>query len=320
MGPERQVSSTAVVDVAEQPAAAPMAAPARPWPLPVAASTAFDGAALSNAGTEPSHAGPLARLRRMDPGRAAAAPAAAPDRVIRRIVPHGRRQFNRYMEEDDETLTKITKKTYDAMVDSDEDAAVTEESGYVSFKLEAGEKQAHWDIDDKVMEWSGKVLSAVRTFDLPVSCIEAAEHIVWQSGEDDAQDWHEDLADDKSVDVLMGSTRKRNTSVVAANVGTDNLTKKLPKHRSLNFDIYPLRVGEGIVAIDPDEPATSLHAVAVVAVNNGTRQFIVVERNAGKTSGSTNTLDSKWLLNVYNSAEAFRASMGPDYIVGKLRR
>ncbi|WP_244931493.1 hypothetical protein [Nocardioides sp. W7] len=219
----------------------------------------------------------------------------------------------------DDELTKITKKKYDAMVEDDDEAPVTEESGYVEFELEAGEKKGDWDIDPHVVAWNGTVLAAVRNFVLPVSCIESAEHIVWQAAEDDAQDWSEDLADDKSVDVFMGSKGKGGGKpVLAANVGTDDLIKKLPKYGNFNFKIYPLQVGEGLVAINPKEPKTSLHAVAVVGVHQGTGQFIVVERNAGKTSGSTTTLDSNWLLNVYPSAEHFRSSMGADYILGKL--
>lgn len=297
--------------------------------MPVATSIAVGGKELPKASTGPSTAGPLDRLRRMasantddtqQPNGHAISPAEAPDQVIRRILPRGRKQYNRY-EEVDEELTKITKKKYDAMVEDDEEAAVTEESGYVAFELERGEKKSDWNIDDKVMAWQGNVLWAVREFQLPISCIESAEHIVWQSGEDDAQDWSEDLADDKSVDVFMGPKgKKRGKSVLAANLGKDDLTKKLPKFGSLNFDIYPLGIGEGIVAIHPDEPETSLHAVAVVAVSNSTGQFIVVERNAGKTSGSTTTLDNKWLLNVYSTPADFRDSMGPGYIVGKLKR
>jgi hypothetical protein len=284
--------------------------PASPWPMPPVPITAPDIAHV-----EPFAAAtrPIDRLRRLDYPAAAPAPTGP---VVRRILAHGGEVAHHYREnEDTQTLSTISSDEYDGL----DDAVVptARETGFLQFALQPGEKQDDWDFDAKVLSWNARVLVARRDFVLPVSCIEAAEHIVAHSNQPTTPGWGPDKPQPVNLhmsQLVDGATKNG----LAANLTDDLLGEKMPLFDSFDFDTSRVTVGEGLVALDPDEPDTSLHAVAVVGARKTDSQIIVVERNAGTTSGSTNTLNSDWLLNVYDSPDAFRLSMGPQFLLGKL--
>ncbi len=221
----------------------------------------------------------------------------------------------------DVTLKKISSQEYDK---ADADAKVTQETGYTVYDLASNEDPAKWDINDKVVSKTtdrtgGNHIAKSGSFKLPVSCIESAEHLVHYSHlGGDIDDWERDGID-KSVDLSFSKTRSGNQKTL--NISQDTITKtKLRGAKDYDFSAGDLDVGDGLLIVKADKPAESVHAVAVVAKNSETGQFIVLERNAGMTSGDYDYVDSDWTLNIYDNPAAFKSSMpnSDQYIMGRL--
>ena len=220
------------------------------------------------------------------------------------------------------TLKKITDEQYDEAKPND---PVTQETGYTVYDIAADERQQDWETNDAVVQKyqdaTGYHIRKNAGFSLPVSCIESAEHIVHYAHVGGAiPDWDSDQADDKSVNLALDKTGTGNEN--ALNISTDEITApSLVGYQDYDFDAGGLDVGDGLLVVKAANPASSVHAVAVVAKNTATGQFIVLERNAGMTSGDNDYVDADWTLNIYASPAAFKASM-PDsdqYLMGRLR-
>lgn len=78
-------------------------------------------------------------------------------------------------------------------------------------------------------------------------------------------------------------------------------------------------VGEGLF-VQNIANGTVFHAVAVVG-RKSDGHLIVLERNAGNTTGNNMYLDTKWVVNVYANEAAFKKSMGKsnEWRIGKLK-
>lgn len=217
------------------------------------------------------------------------------------------------------SLEKLKKKDYDLL---DEESPSTDEGGYEKINLEKKKKDDisdNWSINANVLKWNNKKsqMEALRTFNLPVSCIESTEHIMHHTkNSKKIPDFKSD--NKKSVDLFFQNEKQENEK--ALNVSKDKLSNLKDKNfTSFSFDKDPIKLNEGLLVINPEALENSVHAVVVVGVNSKTGQLIVVERNAGTTSGSIFYVDQNWLLNVYNSPEAFLQSMKNDkMIIGKL--
>jgi hypothetical protein len=256
--------------------------------------------------------------------------------VAQMIVPGEEKQINYYWEKkngNQKELESVSKEEYQR-----KKSKTADEEGYGIFKLEDRETKKDWKINEQVLQWEDdKTLSARKNFKLPVSCIESAEHIIHYANQTKIPNWNPNQTDKKSVELHFSTksqslNRKRthsgsneeNSNEKAFNISKDDLIESenkeaLKKYSNYNFKASPLDLNEGLLVIKPQEPETTMHAVAVVGINKKTGHFIVVERNAGTTSGDNDYTDNKWLLNIYDSPEKFKDSMGSDgYIIGKL--
>jgi len=239
--------------------------------------------------------------------------------VIQPMFPIGRAKVNRYQENTQErTLNPISKSQYDSL---SEDDYSTEEKGYKSFLLNDSNDKPNWEINDKLMRWeNNNVLSKQGSLKLPVSCIESAEHIVNYGNDDRIPDYDKSQASDKNVDLYL-SQNQRNKK--ALNISTQALSElDMSEYEDFDFDQSPIKVNQGIIAINQDDPESMVHAIATTAVNNEQGQFIALERNAGTTTGDNDYTDDKALFNLYNSEDKFKRSMGNEvnYIYGKLKK
>lgn len=202
----------------------------------------------------------------------------------------------------------------------DENVGMTEETGYTAFRLQAGEQQADWQIVPEILHWTAPMtLSVRRDFNLPVSCIESAEHIIQSLGaEGPIPDYDPNNPAANDVSLHFQNTGN-NANEEAVNISNEEIGDlDFDQWDSFDFTAEEIEIGQGLLVIDPNNADTSLHAVVVVGKNINNGQIIVVERNAGTTSGDNMYVDASWLVNVYASPEDFRASMGDDHIVGKL--
>jgi hypothetical protein len=201
-------------------------------------------------------------------------------------------------------------------------AGKTWETGATVFDLDtvSGEKDTDWLINPHILQWgfSNTKLGAIQGFTLPVSCIESTEHIMHHSKNSKKIP---DYPDKSKKSVSLGfQNAKNSTNEVVADVSSDDVsTIDYKKYTSFDFSKAPLGLNEGMLVIDPGNPTASLHAVVVVGVNTKTGQVIVVERNAGTTTGDNIYVDKNWLLNAYDSPAAFLSSMNnKKMIIGKL--
>lgn len=201
-------------------------------------------------------------------------------------------------------------------------AGKTWETGATVFDLDTGmgEKYTDWNINGHVLQWdySYTKLGAKQGFALPVSCIESTEHIMHHTQNSMNIPDYPDVSG-KSVSLGFGNKSTKNNDVVADISSDDVSTIDYKKYTSFDFSKAPLGLNEGMLVIDPSNPKSSLHAVVVVGVNTKTGQVIVVERNAGSTTGDNIYVDKNWLLNAYDSPAAFLSSMNnKKMIIGKL--
>ncbi|MDQ3109449.1 MAG: hypothetical protein M3R17_06100 [Bacteroidota bacterium] len=254
--------------------------------------------------------------------------------TIQRLTPDNNFAVNNYYEEiqDDEegredelTLRPITEEEYDEF---DNDAAVTFEEGFLIFDIEEGEDRNAWQLNTNVADLYEQgdtgtyFIKRVGSFRLPISCIEASEHIINYALHNNIPDWQTDQQ--KSVNLHLSRIPENDeeaVNAVALNISDAELTQEsLADYTSYDFESGGLALNEGLLVVDKNNPAVTLHAVAVVGINQVTGQFIVVERNAGNTTGDNNYLDDEWVLNVYPSAGAFKASIPhhENLIIGKL--
>jgi hypothetical protein len=189
------------------------------------------------------------------------------------------------------------------------------ETGYEGFNVDA---PSDWDILDSVVEKQGKTIVKKGSFKLPVICSTAAEHIIRHRGKSTIPDWNP-----SEGEVSTGVTvRDDQDKDVAKNfdLGTDELPKSILKKPGVwsnpgtkTFTPSTLNVGEGILAFGASPKGVGdHHAVVVVARNRTNNEIIVVERNAGETTGSTFYMDDRWLMNVYKGPEGFLKETGMD--------
>jgi hypothetical protein len=260
--------------------------------------------------------------------------------AVQRITTATRKTVNRYMEvrgddrentdvegleREQRVLVKLDKSSYDKL---DDDVRTSAEEGYTVLQLEPKEKMSDWVINTKVLAWDKSVstkikLKAIRGFRLPISCIESTEHILHHSKHSDAIPNYvpgtepDDPA--KHVNLSFKTRGRKATNTVAANVSDEDLADvALGGYQDYDFASVPLELNDGLLAIDPNKGLETMHAVAVVAVSKATGQFVVVERNAGTTTGNNMSADQSWLLNIYDSPAHFKSTLSDEHIVGKL--
>lgn len=246
--------------------------------------------------------------------------ASSPQPVAQRARANAPSETNRYYEETGMRLAPMTAEEYDS---SEENAKVTHESGYHIFDIDNAAELDQWELNANVLELvrrrgRGEIKKVQNTFSLPVSCIESAEHIIHYAQAGNIPDWQENQANSKDVRLSFSNDDGENEEVV--NISDEEIEEHHLRGGDYNFDTGGLEVGEGILVIKANEPTSSVHAVAVVGKNDTTGQIIVLERNAGATTGESNYTDANWTLNIYASATAFKNSMpnGDEYIMGKL--
>ncbi|MGH1337750.1 MAG: hypothetical protein ACRBFS_16640 [Aureispira sp.] len=244
--------------------------------------------------------------------------STTPKPMAQRAVANAASATNEYYQETDMGLARINEEQYNEL---DEEEATTHEEGFTTFNITNAAELNQWELNGHVLELRrqrgrGQIRKA-GNFSLPVSCIESAEHIVHYAQTGNVPNW----AEDQNKSVQLSFNNEDGANEEAINISEDEITAdSLAGYTSYDFDAGGLEVGEGVLVIRADAPETSLHAVAVVGKNATTGQIIVLERNAGETTGSTDYVDTNWTLNIYGSAAAFRNSMpnGDDYIMGKL--
>jgi hypothetical protein len=225
---------------------------------------------------------------------------------------------------------RTSKKTLVEEEFEGEDVRSTSETGYQVLELEEGEKKTDWLIIDSILEWRDQKLCTRNNFSLPVSCIEAAEHVIHHhaKGHDEIPDYNRE--NKKNVGLFFGKVTKENskqgkrkrevtTNKQAAKLDSRDLSKVGVKWKDYDFASQPARLGEGLFVQSLDDRSV-FHAVAVVG-KKGNR-IIVLERNAGETSGDNIYLDRKWLVNVYDNESSFKDSLESDggrWRIGKLK-
>lgn len=262
---------------------------------------------------------------------------AAPQNVVQRIK--GDEEItNTYSEVrvDDNEDTDVeglatSEKTLVEEEFEGEDVGTTSETGYQVLKLEKGEKKTAWTILDSVLEWQEDKLCTRNTFNLPVSCIESAEHIIHHNAKDDDEiPDYDPKTKKKNVGLFFGEVTKENskdkkrkrevtTNKQAAKLDGRDLSIVGLKWKDYDFASQPVKLGEGLFVQNIDNRSL-FHAVAVVG-KKGNR-LIVLERNAGSTSGDNIYLDNNWLVNVYDNENDFKDSLesdGGNWRIGKLK-
>lgn len=229
------------------------------------------------------------------------------------------------------------------------ETGLTSETGFTRFELDQNNPNdvaANWDINNNVINWAEDgSLVKVGNFELPVSCIESAQHIIYNAKQGTApEDWEQNEESDQNVNLSLSKRVEIKEEPKESNINSNSKRiKKTPKiitrqvnqvvlsldeeiteevvseFESYNFEGSPLELNQGLIVFDPSSPGTSVHAVVVVGKNRVTDQIIVLERNAGTTSGNTEYTDNNWLLNIYDGPDSFYSSMdNDDLIIGKL--
>ena len=223
--------------------------------------------------------------------------------------------INRYVENDNNVIKKVKKQEYQKEHDRGVEFKGTEEEGYtkITIKKNVEDWEHNFNILDRQDTGENITLSAKRDFELPVSCIECAEHIVYYGNNSNKiPSWKKNQ--DKSVSLIFGDKKTINISDQKIE---DNISGQ---EKSYNFKSAPIKINEGLLVLNLDSPESSIHAVVVVAKNNETGEIIVVERNAGTMSGESDYVDNNWLLNYYKNVEDFKQGLEEDgeRIIGKL--
>lgn len=202
-------------------------------------------------------------------------------------------------------------------------AGSTSEDGYQVLNLEEGEQQEHWQIMDSVLEWhENGSLCTRNNFRLPVSCIESAEHVIHYKDEEHIPNYKH--GKEKNVGLFFGeNSKKTKENKLAAKLSSRDLSLVGKKWADYDFKSDPAEVGEGLF-VQNTESRSIFHAVAVVGKNKKNGQLIVLERNAGTTTGDNIYLDKKWLVNVYNTESDFKSTLVSDdednqWRIGKLK-
>lgn len=213
------------------------------------------------------------------------------------------------------------------------DAGTTDETGYKVLFLDKDEEQEDWEIMNSVLTWDGNTLCTTDSFNLPVSCIETSEHVIYshQIDKNKIND-HDYAVETKNVGLYLGEVKKgqkkgdkKREIDTIENTLVGNLDDELgvidPTLTDFDFDAEPVIVGEGLFAHRINN-SKRFHAVVVVGKNKKTRQLIVLERDAGSTSGDNIHLDTSWLVNVYSNESKFKESLETKtvkYRIGKLK-
>jgi len=237
--------------------------------------------------------------------------------------------------EENVKVGRFGRKRKTLVEDDIEGARTTTETGYQVLTLEEGEKKKEWEIMESVLKWKGNTLCTRNNFKLPVSCIESSEHVIHHHHQNKKMKKdpelipHHDQDEEKSVGLYFGKTklvkipnskRKKRTTVntYAANVSTDDIDNPGSGWVDYDFKSKPAQVGEGLF-VQSKANGTVFHAVAVVGKKGS--KIIVLERNAGNTTGNNIYLDKKWLVNIYANEGDFKKSMGKsdEWRIGKLK-
>ncbi len=189
-------------------------------------------------------------------------------------------------------------------------------SDYIEIDSDLGENTMNWVLNRQVLGVDDdEDIAKVGEFELPVSCIEAAEHIIHYSQYENEEipDWRHDQR--KTVSAFANQEGS-NESIV--NVSRCDISSNVDQSilEDYDFSAGDIQIGEGILVVNRQDTSI-FHAVAVVGKNSKSNRIIVVERNAGKTDGKGYTKDKKWLLNVYESPEDFKSEFS-GYIMFKL--
>ncbi|MHC5763696.1 eCIS core domain-containing protein, partial [Nostoc sp.] len=238
---------------------------------------------------------------------------------IQRVIGEGQEKNNTYYEYKDNLTEEepITKKG----TKRKRDVYETTEDGYTEFSLQENEKLSDWEINPGILKWEDKTLKVIQSFQLPVSCIEAAQHVIHYAGGSYPNfDPKQEEEKNEIVEFKQGQTvksLKMGGKVEENEEGYWNTD--IGELENYDFGEKGVNVNEGLFAIKIANNST-FHAVAVVGKNKKTQQIVVVERNAGMTSGNVNYLDSKWLCKVYNSPQDFHNTMGNGFLLGKIRK
>jgi hypothetical protein len=225
---------------------------------------------------------------------------------------------------------KKTEKTLVEGVVKGKMVRTSDEVGYQVLHLEENEQKEDWIIMDSVLEWHDDTLCTRNNFSLPVSCIESSEHVIHHYKKDKNQIPNYDPKNKtKNVGLYFGEIDEENTKDKKRKRGTiknqwvaeldsDDLNVLHKGWTDYDFENNSTKVGEGLFVQNIKTRWLS-HAVAVVGKKGS--KLIVLERNAGKTTGDNMYLDKNWLVNVYDDEGAFKKSLGKnkDWRIGKLK-
>jgi hypothetical protein len=202
----------------------------------------------------------------------------------------------------------------------------TTENGYIAFEVEVPED---WEILSSVVEKQGNVIRKIEknVFRLPVSCSTSAEHIIRYASGETIPNWKPNPNNEPTGVSVYGADGKEIQE--SFDLGKDEIPKDIfynPTKPAWNVDSKneqkkrkaspdsPIGLGEGILGYSceavKDEEVGDHHAVVVVARNKKSGEIIVVERNAGETTGTSEHSDDKWVLNRYKSPKDFLDKTG----------
>ncbi len=194
----------------------------------------------------------------------------------------------------------------------------TTEVGYEGFNVT---DVNDWETMDSVVTKSSadNTICKNSSFKLPVVCSTAAEHIIRHKDKATIPDWDPDEGIASTGVSIYGENNQEiqlNFDLGSQEIPQSILSVRVkpawrkPRAKS-NFTPSELGLGEGILAFGKSPKGVGdHHAVVVVARNTRTHEIIVVERNAGDTTGSSLYMDEHWVMNKYDGPEGFLKAVG----------
>lgn len=236
--------------------------------------------------------------------------------------PVTKKQHNNYEEkcDEDDTSSSVTwfSERKAKLTDlEDDNRFFAWEAGYKAFKLPKNIKQ--WKYYSEILEKQGNYINIIEDnkAKLPVSCIESSHHVMnCMFNDDPVSDYVENSTDGTKLYAVFSKANGGAHHVIEeSDLGFEAQIKSLkiadyakafPGDVNIGQSIMALKLGE--VKIE-EKGMTSMHVIVVVAKNPETGEIIVIERNAGRMSGTSPFADDRWLLKKYANPEAFREDM-----------
>jgi len=211
-------------------------------------------------------------------------------------------------------LIPIAKDRYDEI-----DDVATSEMGFEAISLEwrkfPPQDPGTWTYSNLFMDCDGaNLVPKKHKSKLPVSCIEASHHVMMQiknqlQGQDSAADYSEGCLAEAPLFLSFPTKDKTTVVIEEPEKGflTDPVRVRLAGATSILSN--QLAIGEALMILNlaRDDWEESMHVVVVVA-RHSTGRIIVIERNAGNTSGKALNPDAEWLFRDYARPTSFAQS------------